>query len=176
MRSAAVAVAFLLTSGGPVLRARPAVQPLTAGAVVLSAGKSDPVSVETLKRGLRDADPAVRITAARVATVTDGPGLANDILAALAREQRPKIAAEMIRALLVHAGEAALPAVDAQLSRIGNDAFPVTAEWMARMKPDGHAAGSSIRWPSRCCSIPIAARPCSGPGWPSHRPTSGRAS
>lgn len=109
---------------------------LTPGSVVLLSGKDDADSISILKRAFLDTDPNVRATAARVAGVSTVPNLTDALVGAVAREQSPPVAAEMLRAVLLRAGTAAMGVARTQMKRIGAPAALVTAEWMARVQPD----------------------------------------
>ncbi len=127
-------IAALILAASPV-RAQTASAPSSTGAVLLLAGRDDAASLAQLKAALGGADATIRETAARVVATGSYPALTNDLFAALAREQDPPAAREILRAWLLQGGESALMLADEQARRLGVDGALVVAEWLARVKP-----------------------------------------
>ncbi|HEX5475746.1 MAG TPA: energy transducer TonB [Vicinamibacterales bacterium] len=113
---------------------------LTPGKVALLVASSDPTVSSQLEQALRSDDPSVRRVAGRVIAATSRRELVDPLKKALALEQDPRVAAELVSDLLDAAGAAAVPVAEAAVQRVGGATVLSFAEWLARMQPEQLAA------------------------------------
>jgi TonB family protein len=133
---ASVAVALTL-QGAPQSPALPEgllTRPVTPGSVALLVLDARSAEVQQrLTEALRDARPAVRAIAARVAAVTTSAGHAATLIEVLARESDQAAAREEVRALLA-LDPGAHAAVSEAVARLGGEPALVLAESIARSR------------------------------------------
>ena len=115
---------------------QPAQKPFSAGDVLLLSNSSDVSSAaESLRSALLAPEPSVRMAAARVIAVVPHGTLRGALIGAVAREQNPAAAAEMVHDLLLLSGAADLPLIETQVRRFGGVVALSLAEWLARERP-----------------------------------------
>ncbi len=138
-RSAAtVAVICCCISSAPIrARAQGRVTPGTVARLVEPKGIAD---LNALRDAISNADPAVRVVAARVAGIRTRSDLAGELQELLASEENADVAREQVRALLFLKGLEVLPQAKAAVTRLGGPVAATVGEWLARTQPDVFAA------------------------------------
>ena len=136
MARIAVFLLVLIAAGAAAAaRGRQSDPLVTAGDILLLSNSTDASVSASLRTALSSVDPAVRITAGRVAAILARGDLRAALIGALAREQDSAVGGELVRDVLHVFGATDSPIVEQQSKRLGVPARLALAEWLARTQP-----------------------------------------